>query len=172
MEDSLHAYCTWTKLCTTSGGGQKPQKIKIFGLRDLFHWIGRGRFGRVNPTRGEIHEFWSFFIFFMTFEGLGWFLKCLERFRHVLEAYIDLLKQPFFPAGGLCPRTPPQKKWCTFLFFKKMFFCVIGIIRLHNLRKRIAPWFPARKMLQDGGLLLFIAFLWTHFMMILKFYKL
>ena len=55
----------------------------------------------------------------MTFEGLGWFLTCLERFRHVLEAYIDLLKQPFQPAGGLCPPDPPKKFEVLFFYFSK-----------------------------------------------------
>ena len=47
------------------------------------------------------------FIFFVILKGLEWFLACLDRFRHVLKAYIDLLKQPFKPAGGLCPPDPP-----------------------------------------------------------------
>ena len=31
----------------------------------------------------------------------------MEGFRHDLEAYIDLLKEPFFPAGGLAVLSVP-----------------------------------------------------------------
>ena len=43
----------------------------------------------------------------------------LEGFRHDLEAYIDLLKQPFFPAGELCPPDPPKKIEVLFFDFSK-----------------------------------------------------
>ena len=43
------------------------------------------------------------------------------------------------------------------------------MIRLHNLRKRMVPWFRTRKMLPDGGPLLFIAALWTYFVKVSVF---
>ena len=96
-------------------------------------------------------------------------LTWLEGFRHGQEAYIDLLKQPFQPAGGLCPPDPPKKFEVLFFIFRKMGFWVFGMVMFHNLRKRMVPWFRARKMLQDGGLLLFIACLWTHFVKVSVF---
>ena len=76
-----------------------------------------------------------------------------------------------FQPGGFAPQTPQKNLRYFFFIFQKMGFWVIGIIRLHNLRKRMVPWFRARKMLQDGGLLLFIACLWTHFVMFLRFIR-
>ena len=65
-------------------------------------------------------------------------MACLDRFRHVLKAYIELLKQPFQPAGGLCPPDPPILFEVLFFIFEKKGFWLIWILKFHNLDDKIA----------------------------------
>ena len=78
-------------------------------------------------------------------------MSCLEWFRQVLKACIDLLKEPFQPAWGLCSLDPPTFFDVLFLF-QESYFCMLKTIEFARFdeknctmiqgSKNVARWWP------------------------------
>ena len=73
----------------------------------------------------DFSNFQNFKFLNVIFKDFGMFRRVwnwLEGYRQVLEAYIDLLNEPFKPAGGLCPPDSPIFLRHLFYFLRNGFF--------------------------------------------------
>ena len=73
-------------------------------------------------------NFGRFLYFFVILTALERSLACLDRFRHVLEAYIDLPTHLSCLPGGFARWTPQFLLRYFFLLFQKSDFCIIKTV--------------------------------------------